>query len=270
MAVDRNAILACGEGSEKGHVVGEGQNRAGIRCFVSHKCRTPEGKDHPHHEFIAHSLGTVFQGFGIQVINDPFRTGDDVRVRIETVEYDAFLFLSCEETWKSKACQHEMKVAKRRRVPIFVVRWSGEIPETHRKRIYVDWTDKSGTDMDQSLSELAEGIAVRGRLHRVIDAISKPDVSAKEQRELAEEVYEEEDLTAVAEFLNHLDKVRDRIFDAEARNWIAMAVAKTGHPRARGVLLRWLTKETHPRVQNSIREALGVRENPGEPTRNSG
>jgi hypothetical protein len=227
-----------------------------VRCFVSHKCKTPEGEDYPHHAFIER-LRHVFQGLGIEVVRDPFGPGQDVGVRIETVPYDTFLFLSCEETWESPPCRHELADAQRRGVPIFLVRWSGQVPEEHCKRIYVDWA--GGNVTDGVLQGLAAEIAVRGRLRQAIDAIARPGVSADEQRGLAAQVYDEKDHTAVAEFLAHLEAAWSGISDATARYWIALAVGETGDSRAGDILRRWRVKETHPLVKHGIREALDDR-----------
>jgi len=230
-----------------------------VLCFVSHKCRTPEGKDHRHHAFID-LLSQVFQDFGMKVIKDPFGPGQDVGVRIETVQYHTFLFLSCEETWKSPPCQHEMKDAQRRGVPLFLIRWDGEVPKEHGNRMYVDCTANNGTNMDSVLQKLAAGIVVRGRLYRMTDAIATPGTAAGEQRQLAMAIYDNKDRTAVAEFLPCLDEVYQRIFDPMARYWIALAVGDTGDSRVKNILQRWLTVETHPLPRDGILEALRLRE----------
>src|ERR1017187_7749456 len=87
---------------------------AGLICFLSHKCNVES-------HAIGLQLHVALQPMGISLLRDPFNPGEDVLIKIDTLEFNSFVFLHSPESWGSEMCQHELEIAKVRGVPVISV-----------------------------------------------------------------------------------------------------------------------------------------------------
>ena len=219
-----------------------------VKCFYSHKCGESE------HAF-GNVVRRVFCRRGIELLVDPFGVGVEVGSRIETVEFHALLFVSSKESNESPYCQAELKVASSRLVPVFIIRWKDEVPECLRGRIYLDYAEVIADLMETKLDELAQAIRLRGALLRDIGRIgpeNPPEVARRAARRIADTT----DTTALAEFLDLMERRFSPGIDPVAGYNVVVAVGETRALRAEKTLRAWCDMEIHPLVKEGIREAL--------------
>ncbi len=230
---------------------GRNQKRAAVRCFLSHSCR--ESGD-AHHEF-GRLAAAIFADRGLELLIDPFGAGVDVGARIQTIEFHALLFLFCRETWASRWCREELATARDRSIPVFVVHWGDEVPESLGQRIVLDCAKLKPRQLEAEVGELTRAIHVRGSLYQRICQLGSeklPEIA----RRVAQDIADEPDRTAVAEFLELFEATYTQDMDPAARYRVALAVGQTGAPKAKRILRAWYRSETHPLPKEGIREAL--------------
>jgi hypothetical protein len=198
----------------------------------------------------------LFAAEGVTCFSDPFHKGDIIDVRIQTLEYDALLFLACGESLASKACQFELDSASSRFIPIFTVRLSRDVLPTQLKlRIWVDLTGATVNDVFcQPMKELAKAIRDRGALYRKIMSLA-PENGPQDTRAAAQAIATKFSPVVVGEFLDLLDSRYRPETDVETRFWIAMALGQSGRPEA-AQKLKAFVWDDHPRCRDGIRQAL--------------
>lgn len=227
-----------------------------ILCFVSHKC---EGapcmwkSSSP----VGDCLRTIFAAKNVRLLIDPFAAGENLTTRIETVSFDTLLFLHCRESWESPWCQKELAVARERHVPVFVIRLRDEIPSTLRdERLVVNIESLSVAEMQHKLCPLAEKVRHRGRVRRQILNVFDGSNTAADQRRLAEEIEDEEDVAAIAEFIEMIDRHYTLAVDPAARAALARTVGRSNSAGVLSTLKRWRRMEDHPYPKDAISDAL--------------
>jgi hypothetical protein len=233
-----------------------------VVCLVSHKCRREDpgplckwSKGSEAYDWLLE----VFPANGVSLLIDPFEAGVELEARIETLSFDAVLFLFCFESWASTWCRKELEVAQCRGVPIFIVCLCGTLPpELLSGRIVIDFQWPPTGDFEKELCQLARTIRHRGELRRQILRAIDVNSTAKDQRDAAIKVEDEEDVAAVAEFIPLLDKHYNLKVDPAARASLARALAQTRSSHTVPVLQKWLAVEDHPFCKDAIYDALEV------------
>jgi hypothetical protein len=220
---------------------------AEITCLFTHKC-----SDRAHE--VGMLLKTRLLESGIELLIDPFRLGDDIETRIDSFQFDALLFLSSPDSLGSPPCQHELRTARRRSVPVFGVLLAGEMPAEMKKRVY--WPPSS-TQSPQFEGEVAElGHAIRARVAFLRDLRTlNSDRAPDETLESAQRIALNADRTLVAELSSVLARKYVQLKDPSTRFWIALALGNAGTPKA-AKLLNDLPKDDHPYALEGIRQAL--------------
>jgi hypothetical protein len=213
-------------------------------CFLSHKCGPT-----------AHNIGLRLrrglQSCRVTLLRDPFNPGEDVKTKIETQEFHAFVFLYCKLSWQSKMCRHELKTARIRGVPVISVLLEPGPPPELTQRIYIE---SMNGDFDsctlQSLVGVIRKHAEAFQAAHHLDA-QKPN---EETRESAQFLFEHVDPALIADHLSELARSYRPETDITTRYWIAACVGKIGSPRAAAVLkqFEW---EYEPLPQRGIRDA---------------
>jgi hypothetical protein len=219
-----------------------------VPCLFSHKCN-PE-----YHDF-AGFVRPIFESDSVVLLVDPFGPGVGVHARIQALEFQALLFLFSPQSWASEYCQAELAAAKASSVPVFAIRWSGELPEALRTRIFVNREGRRYADMADELRGLAQAIRVRGSVRRLIEKLRFPN-RPETVRAAAERLADEPDCTALAEFLDCLERVYSCEMDPIARGSLAFAVGKTGTIKGKQMLSAWKSPRDHPYPQECISQAL--------------
>jgi hypothetical protein len=191
----------------------------------------------------------------VDLLVDPFGPGDDVRARIQALEFHALLFLFSPESWNSVYCRAELAAAQAASVPVFSIRWSGDLPGFLRSRIFVDRAGRTDAEMVDEVCGLAQAIRVRGSIRRLIEKLRFPNMP-ETVREAAERLADEPDCTALAEFLDCLETTYFADMDPIARGSLAFAAGKTGTKKAKQMLLVWQSPHDHPYPQDCISKAL--------------
>jgi hypothetical protein len=217
-------------------------------CFLSHKC-LPE-----YHDF-AEFIRPIFQVCSVDLLVDPFGPGVDVCARIQTLEFQALLFLFSPESRDSEYCRAELAAAQAAFAPVFCIRWSGDPPNSLRNRVFVDRAGCTNAQLAGDLCALAEAIRVRGSIRRLIERLRFPNLP-ETVREAAQGLADEPDCTALAELLGCLKATYSADMDPIARGSLAFAVGKTGAGRAEQMLLAWRSPHDHPYPQECISRAL--------------
>jgi hypothetical protein len=218
-----------------------------VSCLVTHKCP----KDHDFVEFIR----PVFISHSVNLLRDPFDPGVEVLARIQSLEYQALLFLFSSESWTSEYCQAELSAAQSVSVPIFSISRSGELPKSLRDRIFLVCEAGSEARMPDELHGLAEAVYVRGSIRTLLDKLRFPN-TPETVRYAAERLADEPDCTALTEFLDCVERIYTRQIDPIARASLAFAVGKTGTQKAKQILLGWRSPDDHPYPQECISLAL--------------
>lgn len=229
---------------------GHGPQAPEVVCFLSHSCGCDNGAQHEFGELVR----GIFARHGVELLMDPFGIGVDIGIRIQAIGFHALLFLSCRETCESEWCQRELEAAEFREAPIFVIRWSGDVPERFAGKLVLDRLALGPSQLETKLNELAQNVHVRGTIFkriRLLGPESPPDVT----RHVAQELADEKDHTAVAEFIGLIDKTYTQDLDPTARYHLAEALGKTGTAAADEVLELWQQSETHKLPEEGIREA---------------
>lgn len=219
-----------------------------ISCLFSHKC-------HPEYHDLAQFIRPIFESHSVVLLVDPFGPGVGVHARIQALEFQALLFLYSPESWASEYCQAELAAAQAASLPIFSIRWSGELPEALRSRIFVNREDRRDAEMTDELRGLAQAVRVRGSVRLLIEKLRFPN-RPETVRAAAERLADEPDCTALAEFLDCLEQVYRLEMDPVARGSLAFAVGKTGTMKGKQMLSAWKSTRDHPYPQECISQAL--------------
>ena len=217
-----------------------------VTCFLSHKCNDQA------HAF-ADQLAAALKPFQVALLKDPFETGHEITTRIHTVEFHAFAFLLCPESWASAVCQEELRTARAQSVPIMTVRLAGAVPSELKERLYKNVGGLAGGALEQAQAELAAIIAIRARLYRRIAALN-PNNPPEVTRAVAQSLSDDADRTLIAESLDHIASFYRLEADETTRFWLALAVGKAGTCKAREILKRF-SWESHPFPKEGIRQA---------------
>jgi hypothetical protein len=186
---------------------------------------------------------------------DPFGPGVDLCARIQALEYHALLFLFSSESWNSKYCRMELEEAQAASVPVFSIRWSGDLPKSFRNRIFVDRAGRTNAEMMEELNGLGQAIRVRGSIRSLIEKLRFPNMP-EIMRDAAQRLADEPDATALAEFLDSFETSYVTDMDPIARGSLALAVGKTGTKKAKKMLLDWRSPHDHAYPQACISKAL--------------
>src|SRR5262249_28755707 len=144
--------------------------------------------------------------------------------------------------------------------PVFSIRWSGEIPESLRSRVFVDRERQRDPDLADELRKLAQAIRIRGSIRSLIAELRFPH-APETVRAAAECLADETDLTALSEFLDCLEQTYSLEMDPIARGSLAFAVGRTGTRKAKQLLSSWTSSRDHPYPQECISQALEWIEN---------
>lgn len=231
-----------------------GANEPALMCFLSHKCE-PDGEGHPcglATSAFGNLLREALRSHDVELLIDPFGPGIQVGARIEAAEFHALLFLSCKESKDSAWCQKELEVALRKLVPVFVIRLSDDVPEPLRGRIVLDRSALPRGEFERDLHKLAGEIRIRAVVYKAITCVGSGNAVAERVADLAHD-----HPTAVAEFLDLIDRHCRPEIGPKDHFWLALALGRTRHPNAIGILRRWAQRENlHPLAQDGIREAL--------------
>lgn len=225
-----------------------------LTCLLSHKCNELVcGKGVTS---LGTRLATALSQDNITLLIDPFRYGEDFTIRMQSVDFDALLFLITPESWKSEPCRIELETAQHRGVPIFTALLEGDIPAELSHRL--SWK-LQGLDDEAFAGQahaLAYAIRTRVLIRREIQLLTEenpPDVT----QAAAENVAEADDRTVLAEFAGELALRYRKITDPTTRFWIALALGKACTPEAKE-LLRALPSKDHPLPLEGIRQALEI------------
>lgn len=220
-----------------------------VRCLFSHKCGVQ------YHEIGEH-VQEVFCKHAVELLIDPFEPGVGVGARIDVLDIHALLFLCCKESLRSAACQEELRVARDKLIPVFVIHWDDDVPAELSDRISVNLKTPS-SDSQTELDMLGQTVLNRAGLYKQVQVLFA-NGPPEQARQNAQSICEEGDSTAVTEFLPLLEKAYRPELDEVARYWLALAVGKTRCARAREVLEKWASWEEHPLPQEGIREGLSM------------
>ena len=217
-----------------------------IPCLFTHHCGDPRA-----HE-IGGKLKKALAVGGIDLVSDPFRPGDQILARTQTLDLEALLFLLSVGSWDSPYCQEELRLAGRRRLPTFFLRLTGGIPRECRRRLVLDLADVM---VDPGRKVLAESIVkrvmFRRLLQKVVDPLLPDDAVA-----YAQELWEDTDATLIAEAVQELEEICSSSPSPSLRYWIIEALGKAGTPSAYQALLRLSHREEHPLPADAIRELI--------------
>lgn len=217
-----------------------------ITCLFTHKCSDR-----------THALGCLLKNSvrdeGIELLIDPFRLGDDIETRMDSFEFDALLFLSEPESLASGPCQRELRTARRRSVPIFVVAVGGGSPDGVEKRLYWRLPPADSPEFTAGIEELGQVIRRRVRLTRDL-RILHVDRPPDETMSAAQRIALETDRSLIAEVVSTLVRRYKQLQDPTTRYWIALALGSAGTSKA-AKLLNKLPKEDHPYALEGIRQA---------------
>ena len=219
-----------------------------MSCLLSHKCKCE------YHTF-AQFICPIFEVHSVKLLIDPFGPGVDVCARIQALEFQALLFLFSPESWNSWYCQTELAAAQAAWVPVFSIRWSGDLPQSLSNRVFVDHAGHSNADIEEELHCLAQAVRIRGSIRKLIERLHFPN-TPEEVRDAAERLADESDCTALTEFLDCLDQTYSKEIDPIARGNLAFAVGKTGTDKAKRMLLAWRSSSDHPYPQKCISQSL--------------
>lgn len=225
-----------------------------ISCLLSHKCGS--GTCQPSADNLTLAFGTKLQQslrpFGIEILVDPMRPGDDLTTRMQTFDFDSLLFLLSEESLKSEPCTIERETAQRRGRPIFIAVQSGKLPDEYRNRLCLKVAE---LDTPAGVGKLAnaihEHVLIRQHLQSLKTESSPSDVT----RKLARELYER-DSSVLAEHIGELESIYRQNTDDYTRHWIACAIEHTGARDALAVLERLEVLENAPYPAEGIRRAI--------------
>jgi len=191
-----------------------------------------------------------------ELIVDPFGPGVEVGARIQSIEFEAFLWLLDRGSLESRWCKKERIAARKRRAPMFVIRQTRiDVPKEFRERIALDRFALGETEFRKKAEELARAVSVRASLYRAINAIN-PSNPPEMQEERAQFVAGHDDLAAIAELLDLLDAAYRSDIDTVARHWLAVAAGGTRTPKAAAMLDKWRPFDDHPFAWEGIREGL--------------
>jgi hypothetical protein len=185
---------------------------------------------------------------------DPFRYGEDFTIRMQSLDFDALLFLITPESWKSVPCRIELETAQRRGVPIFTALLEGDIPEELSHRLSWKLQDLDDEAFAKQAHTLACAIRTRVLTHKQIQLLTEknpPDIT----RAAAQNVADADDRTVVAEFVSELAQRFRQISDPTTCFWIALALGNACTPEAEKLLLALPSKD-HPLPLEGIQQAL--------------
>jgi hypothetical protein len=222
---------------------------AEITSLFTHKC-----SDHAH--ALGDLLSKALREAGIKLLVDPLRPGDDIETRMDSFEFDALLFLSEPESLASGPCRRELRTAKRRSVPVFVVALSGGSPDGFKQRLFWRLPPTSSSEFTSGIEVLGKVIRWRVELRRDL-RILNVDRPPDETRKAAQKIALETDRSLVAEVVTVLVRRYRQLKDPTTRYWIALALGSAGTPKAER-LLRKLPKDDHPYVLAGIRQAQDI------------
>jgi hypothetical protein len=218
-----------------------------LTCFASY-----HWDDDPRRALLAR-MSAACERAGVRLQFEAFEVGLHIARRMETIEFDSFVFLCTPASWASAACQAELRTARNRHVPVVTVRLRGEVPSELRERVFLDLEGVSGRAKAALLRELAGTMARRAWLHRrllALDAPADPAVPWKEAKQLVEEV----DSAFLAESAGQLETHYRPDVHPSIRYWLALGLGKAGTAEAASILDRfgW---ETEPFPLLGIQEA---------------
>jgi TIR domain len=225
-----------------------------VRCFLSHKCN-----DESH--ALAQQLKTALNAVGLELLFDPFETGHEIRIRIQTVTFQSFIFLFEPDSWASSMCQEELQVSRERFVPVLTIRLRGAVPDDLKTRLYLDVSRLSGPALADALTELATTVNSRGTLYNTIEALN-PRNHPNDTLIAAQSLSDDTDPTLIAESLQRIASFYRPETSPSTRFWLALTIGKAGTREASDVLEQF-TWEDHAYPQEGIRQAkklLRVRE----------
>ena len=220
-----------------------------VRCLLTHSC----SHDHALSERIRGALGAN----GLLIDVDPFPPGVGIVARIETLSIDVLLFLISPESWSSHWCREELAAARRRGIPVLLLRARGSVPPELQAHISFDLTSEDERSFDEATRQLALAIHARARLHRLVVAAGPdafPDVSHAAAQSLADEA----DAAVLAEFVESIGaRLRDGS-DPVTQAALARALGEAGTQRAAEMvceLMASLPSDSHPLVRYALEDA---------------
>jgi methylmalonyl-CoA mutase cobalamin-binding subunit len=213
--------------------------------LLTHKCGLAT------HE-LGNRLRTVLEDHGIRLQIDPFRPGDDIAVRIQTLELDSVIFLMSTESLGSRPCRRELAAARAQGFPVFTIHLSGSVPHRFTHRLY-QTLPVDDTSFQKQTSRLAEAIHARVRVARNLRALAAQ--WPEEARSTARLVAEGADETSLGELVPLLAHQFSQVSDPMVQRWLAVALGRAGTPAAGRLLIR-LGLRDHPLAQHGIVDAL--------------
>lgn len=220
----------------------------GVSCLFSHKC---ESRFHDY----GVQISPVFKANSVKLLIDPFGPGENITARIQALEFQALLFLLSPESWDSPYCQAELAAAQSASVPIFMIRWSGVVPDSFRDRIFLDCEGGTDVTMTNSLHRLARAISIRASIRALIQELCFPN-TPETVRSAAQRLADEPDCTALTEFLDCIERTYTSDMDPIARGDLALAVGKTRTDKAERILMGWQSSDDLDLPQKLILQAL--------------
>ena len=223
-----------------------------LTLFLSHKC--DERMCGKRVNSLANRLAQSLSRHNITLRIDPFDYGDDVTVGMQSVEFDALLFLMTPESWASKSCRIELDTALRQGTPIFVALLEGDLPDELSHRLSWNVQNLNGEALAEQVDDLARAIRSRVLIRRDIQSLAKAN-PVDVTREAAENVATSKERAVVAEYAHELAQRYRLLTDPATCFWIALALGNAGTPDAEE-LLRGLPPKGHPLPSEGIQQAL--------------
>lgn len=218
----------------------------GIACLLTHKCNS---RTHPLADRVATTLGR----YGISVCLDPFKAGEDIDAKIETLGIEALLFMASPDSLQSKRCLQELAAVRARRLPVFTLRLEGEVPDHLSCRLYLDLSTPDG--IERGLDELAPVICARVSLFRQIKGLSVQAPLDREQT--LRRIIDDLDRTVLSELLKPLADEFVSLDDPNAQFWIATAIGHARTPEAGLTLIELAASPAcHPYAYQGILDGL--------------
>ena len=221
-----------------------------VQCLLTHKCGQKT------HE-LARRLRKLLTQQGVDLLVDPFYPGDDINTRINTLGIDSLLFLSDPESLQAYWCRQELAIAQKCNIPIFTAPLEGNVPDEINQRICLDLGSLEGEVFEEEAGKLGASIKTRGLIYRKIRSV--PKLPPEEGYQIAQTIADEEDQTALAEFVPQLGELYSQLTDPNIQSWIATSLGCAGTSQAQDTLLELATREDdHPLALYAVKKALAM------------
>jgi hypothetical protein len=230
-----------------------------VTCLLSHKCGSGicdvPAKCPAEARCLACTLREALRFYAVELLVDPMRPGDLLQTRMETVEFDALLFIISEQSLQSAPCAVELLTATRRNRPIFSALLEGRLPENYRNRLCMNVKDLRTTE---GASQMAAAIKAHVAVSQCLEGVTSafPDVSRRSVSALFHV-----DPSTVAEYLDDIERAAAEAPDEYTRAWLVWTIERTHAPGASALIGRLARTERHPYVIAALnRSKYGVRE----------